>query len=99
MYAISSSWMLERNMLVVKLIGSADISKSQFINEQIKRQMISKAVNAISEAEKYNGKVLDVVPSFPTKDKTLVVCCSIIFTSEENLIEFQKACPQILYQG
>ncbi len=99
MFAIGSRWMLERNMLVLKIIGTVEINNVQFIDNQIKAQMLSKMVQAISEAEKYSGKVLDVVPTIPHKEKTFVVCSSIIFSNESNLTEFEKACPQILYQG
>lgn len=99
MFALSSRWIVERNMLVIKLMGIARINNVQYIDEQIKSQMISKILKAISEAEKYEGKVLDVVPTIPSEKKTLIVCCSIVFTNETKLTEFQQACPKILYQG
>ena len=99
MFALSSRWVLERNLLVIKLMGIARINNIKYIDEQIKSQMLSKILNAISEAEKYEGKVLDVVPTIPSEENSLVVCCSIIFTSETKLAEFQQACPKILYQG
>lgn len=99
MFAVSSRWMLERNMLVLKITGMAKLNGISFIDSQIKSEMIRKISYAISEAEKYNGRALDVIPSLPKEEKTLVICCSIIFSSESNLNAFTNECGKILNQG
>lgn len=101
MFAIESRWKLEpnENLLVLKIIGKAKMSNKSFLDNQVKRQMIFKMATLVSEAEKYNGKVLDTVPTFENEPKTFTVCSSIAFDTAVNFDAFINACPKILNQG
>lgn len=99
MFKIDSIWRVDRNLLVLKIIGTVKLNHIEYIDKQIEAIMINMMVTIILQAQKHNGKVLDTVPNIPKYKDNLTVCSSIIFDTPEHLEEFKNKCYKFFNQG
>ena len=99
MFAIKAGWEIEDYISVIKIVATSKLSNISIIDDYVQSVLINKIVELIYEAERFEGKALDVIPEIPKNNNTLILCVSISFNSHNNKESFKKQLEKILKQG